>query len=97
MQIAEVVDFQTARRMSSRPIRDPEGYSDRHFNDVAELTRFLADEIRASRMRYSKLASISNVHATTISKLAHGQVQFPRAATLLQILRALGFEIIVRG
>jgi transcriptional regulator with XRE-family HTH domain len=48
-------------------------------------------------MKYSKLASESNVCAQTISNIACGQTKSPRAATVLSILKALGFEVFVRG
>lgn len=94
---ANVVEFDSTRRSHSRPVREPEGWRDRQFNDVGELCRFLADEIQLSKMKYSKIAALANVHPTTISNIAHHLVTSPRASTVLQILRALGFEVIVRG
>lgn len=72
-------------------------WRDHHFNDVGAACRFLGAEIRASKMKYSKLAELANCHPTTISNLAHEETHQPRFSTVLQILRALGFEVVVRG
>lgn len=70
---------------------------DRHFHTIQDLCNFVSAEIRASRMKFVKIAEKSGVCPATVSNLAHGETQMPRAATLLQILRALGYEIVVRG
>lgn len=67
------------------------------FDTTEELCQFCAREINASKKKYSKLAEAAGVCPTTISNLARGATNFPRAATVLQVLRALGFEVIVRG
>lgn len=72
-------------------------WQDHHFNDVGAACRFVGAEIRASKLKYSKLAELANCHPQTISNLAHGETSQPRFSTILQILRALGFEIVVRG
>lgn len=85
------------RLVHSRPIAEPDQWSDRHFNDIAALCQFLSAEIRNSKMKFSKIAEMANCSPSTVSKMAHGETHYPRAGTVLQILRALGFEVIVRG
>lgn len=93
--ISEIVT--PLRRVSPRVHREVEEWRDRHFNDIGALCRFVGDEIRQSKMKYTKLAELANCHPTTISKLAHDETSSPRAHTVLQVLRALGFEVVVRG
>lgn len=71
--------------------------SDWHFEDTAALCDFCSKEIRASKIKYSKLAEKAGVCVSTISKMARGETNFPRANTILEILRALGFQVVVRG
>jgi DNA-binding phage protein len=78
------------------PVEDT-GPSDWHFDDTKALCDFCAKEIRASKIKYSKLAEKAGVCHSTISKMARGETNFPRANTILEILRALGFNVVVRG
>lgn len=73
------------------------GPQDWHFNDIEDLCAFCAKEIVASKMKYTKLAEAAGVCPSTIRNLAIAETRFPRAATVLQVLRALGFEVVVRG
>jgi DNA-binding phage protein len=97
MQSTEQIERapQFPRLVHSRQER--EHWQDHHFNDIGKICEFLGAEIRASKMKYIKLAEQANCHPTTISNLAHGETHQPRMSTCLQIFRALGFEIVVRG
>lgn len=94
---AQIIDYQPSRMVQTRPVLEPDSWRDMKFNDIGEVCRFLSAEIFASKMKFSKLAALSNCHATTISHLAHGQTSSPRFATVLQVLRALGMELVIRG
>lgn len=48
-------------------------------------------------MKYSKLADKAGICPQTVSNIVHGVTRSPRAATVLQLLKALGFEVFVRG
>jgi transcriptional regulator with XRE-family HTH domain len=91
----QVVSFESARRFKAAQERA--GIQEYSFRDEYELCAFVAGEIRSSKIKYTKLADKSGVCASTISNLAHDITKSPRAATLLKILKALGFEIFVRG
>lgn len=97
MQSALQTETPHVRLVHSRPVRESYEWRDHHFNDIGELCRFLGSEIMLSKMKFSEIARLSNVHATTISHLARNETGQPRASTVLQVLRALGFEVIVRG
>lgn len=87
--------FAPRRRRTSDVIDvGPQEYS---FDEINQLCDFCMREINATKQKYSKLAEKAGVCPTTISNLAKGNTNFPRASTVLQVLRALGFEVIVRG
>jgi hypothetical protein len=67
-----------------------------NFANVYELTKFVAAEIRASKMKFTKLADKAGCCPATVSNLAHGVTRDPRTGTMLNILRVLGFRVIVR-
>ena len=67
------------------------------FQNTEDLAAFVAKEIRESRIKYTKLADKAGVCSQTVSRLAHGETTYPRAHTLFMVLKALGFEIFVRG
>jgi hypothetical protein len=66
------------------------------FRDMHELCAFLAHEIAESRYKYNAIASRAGCCASTVSNMAHGQTQFPRASTVFSILQVLGFEVVIR-
>lgn len=72
------------------------GIEEYTFADVHELAAFVAGEIRASKLKYARIAERAGVCASTVSKLAYGETHSPRANTVLQILLVLGFEIVAR-
>lgn len=66
------------------------------FKDIHELMAFCAHEIHASGRKYNDIAIGAKCCTSTVSKLAHGETRFPRASTILEVLRTLGFQIVVR-
>jgi DNA-binding phage protein len=66
------------------------------FETAAELVAFVGDEIIASGKHFSIIARNADVCQSTVAKLAKHQTRFPRVGTCLQILKALGFEVVVR-
>lgn len=71
----------------------PEEY---HFADMSELCAFLQHEIQLSKFKYNAIASKAGCCSSTVSNMAHGLTQYPRASTVFNILRVLGFEMVVR-
>ena len=66
------------------------------FKDIYELCGFLQHEIQMSRRRYSEIAGKAGVCAQTVSKMASGESKAQRDSTVFEILRGLGFEVVVR-
>lgn len=66
------------------------------FADVEELCAFVAHEIVTAKIKYIRLAEKAGCCPSTVSKLAAGETHLPRASTVLNILRALGFELVAR-
>lgn len=91
----QVVEFESARRFKAA--RAKLGVQEYSFRDTYELCDFVAKEIRASKMKYTKLADKCGICAATVSNIASGTTRSPRAHTLLSILKALGYEFFVRG
>ena len=91
MASTQVVNIDAARLG-----RELERKGEISFDSMAELCAFVQHEIIASRTKYVKLAAKAEVCASTISKMAHGETHFPRANTVFAILRALGYEVLVR-
>lgn len=94
--LANVVDIKGRSRVQAKAQARGE-WSEHSFQTTQELGDFVGKEIRASKMKYQKLAEKSGLCVNTISRLAHGETTYPRAHTLFMVLRALGFEIFVRG
>jgi len=91
----QVVSFESAKRFKAAQVRA--GIQEYNFRDASELCDFVASEIRTAKIKYSKLADKCGVCPATISNIATGTTKSPRASTVLQILKALGFEVFVRG
>lgn len=79
------------------PKSTPDRGGEFNFHNEQDLCKFVGGEIRASRLNFTKLAAQAGCCPQTVANLAHGDTQFPRVGTVLRILRALGFELIVRG
>jgi DNA-binding phage protein len=73
-----------------------EDQSEYTFKDASELCAFVASEIRRSRKKYTKIADGAGCCTSTVSNLANGTTHYPRLATVLEILRVLGFAMVVR-
>jgi transcriptional regulator with XRE-family HTH domain len=92
-QQAAVIDFPTFTQYRQERSRRVAEYK---FKNMEELVTFLAGEINASDLNYTRLAERSHVCASTVSNLANDLTKSPRAATVFAILAALGFEVVVR-
>lgn len=66
------------------------------FKDITELCAFIQHEIQSSKKKYKDIAEKAGCCAQTVSNMASGTTHYPRAATVFEILRALGFEVVVR-
>jgi DNA-binding phage protein len=91
----QVVQFEQARRF--KVAREKAGIEEYNFKNVYEFVEFVASEIRKARIPYVKLAKKAKCHPRTIAKIADRETMAPRITTCLPILKALGFEIFVRG
>ncbi|WP_318872043.1 helix-turn-helix transcriptional regulator [Sinorhizobium meliloti] len=94
-QLPQVIEFQNAR--AQKAVLSKGNIREYNFRDIYELTAFVAGEILASKLKYSKLADKAGICPQTVSNIVHGVTRSPRAATVLQLLKALGFEVFVRG
>lgn len=88
--VVPITTFSKAKPM----LRTDDG--DISFSNVYELTRFVAAEIRGSKLKFTKIADQAGCCPATVSNLAHGVTRDPRTGTMLNILRVLGFQVIVR-
>lgn len=91
----QVVEFSSVQRFKAAQAKA--GIQEYSFRDTYELCDFVAKEIRASKMKYTKMADKCGICAATVSNIASGTTRSPRAHTLMTILKALGYEIFVRG
>lgn len=66
------------------------------FADIRELCAFLQSEIQRSKRTYKYIAEKAGCCAQTVSNMASGSTNYPRAATVFEILRVLGFQVVVR-
>jgi hypothetical protein len=66
------------------------------FANIYELTKFVAGEIRLSKMKFSKIADGAECCPSTVSNIAHGITRDPRASTVIKILGVLGYRVAVR-
>ena len=66
------------------------------FATTAELIGFVSAQIRESGRTYKDIASKSDCCLSTVSRMAAGDTRFPRLNTVMEILRTLGFALVVR-
>jgi hypothetical protein len=66
------------------------------FKNIYELCAFVQSEILNSKLKYAEIARRADCCAQTVSNMASGETQQPRASTVLSILGALGFQWIAR-
>lgn len=91
----QVVSLESVKRFKSA--RAKVGIQEYSFRTTYELVEFVADEIRASKMKYTKLAKKAGICPQTVSNIASRVTKAPRVSTVLPILKALDFDIFVRG
>jgi len=87
-----VIPFAT-KRAASRVV---DGRIEFTFNNASELYAFLAREMAMKKVKYSKFAEKAELCASTVSKMAHGETQYPRFATVFALLKVLGYELVVK-
>lgn len=85
------------RATRRREARVVDGHIEFTFNDIAELCAFVAREIEITKKKYSVLANKAGVCSSTVSRMANGTTQHPRAETVFQILKTLGYDVVVRN
>jgi hypothetical protein len=90
--MVQVVSLSSARKKT--PVRYES--ADISFNNVYELTKFVAGEIRGSKMKFSKIADKAGCCASTVSNIAHGVTHDPRTGTIIRILGVLGYRVVAR-
>ena len=82
----------------NRPIHNfVDGRSEMTFENIHDLCAFVAREINFSKKKYSKFADEIGMCHGTVSNMARGVTQHPRAETVFQMLKALGYEVVVRS
>ena len=86
-------NLQTSGITSRRWPNDQDEYS---FKDIRELCAFLQHEIQRSKRKYKYIADKAGCCPQTVSNMASGTTHYPRAATVFEILRVLGFQVVVR-
>jgi len=66
------------------------------FTDMNEVCAFVQHEIVMSKMKFRLIAEKAGCCPSTVGKMAAGETHQPRASTVWNILRVLGFEIAAR-
>jgi hypothetical protein len=74
-----------------------DGHMEFTFDNISDLCAFVAKEIAFSRKKYSTFAKDIGMCHGTVSNMAKGVTQHPRAETVFQMLKALGYEVVVRS
>lgn len=90
---ANVVTLSSARKKAT-PVRHET--ADISFASVYELTKFVAGEIRGSKMKFGKIADKAGCCTATVSNIAHGVTRDPRVGTIIKILGVLGYRVTAR-
>jgi predicted XRE-type DNA-binding protein len=96
---AELATFEAPRRsrISGNRPEVIDGRMEFTFANINELCAFVAKEIAFSKMKYSKFAKKADICHGTVSRMANGTTQHPRAETVFAMLRVLGYEVVVRS
>lgn len=66
------------------------------FGNTEELIGFVQTEIYNSDMTYKAIAAKAGCCVSTVSKMGAGSTRFPRLNTVFEILRVLGYSVVVR-
>jgi predicted XRE-type DNA-binding protein len=81
-----------------RPVANVvEGRTELTFENIHDLCAFVAREISMTKLKYSKFAEKAEMSYSTVSRMANGYTQHPRAETVFSMLRVLGYEVVVRA
>lgn len=83
------------RRGPSADVVD--GRTELTFENIHDLCAFVAREIAFSRKKYGRFAQEIGMSHGTVKNMATGVTQHPRAETVFQMLKALGYEVVVRS
>lgn len=67
------------------------------FENINDLCAFVAREIAFSKKKYGRFATEIGMTHGTVKNMATGVTQHPRAETVFAMLRALGYEVVVRA
>ena len=89
-----MLDQYSAVKAYQRRWRTKEG--EYAFGSVEELIKFTASQVLDCTMTYKKIAEAAGCSTSTVSNLAKGETRFPRAATVFEILRVIGFSVVIR-
>jgi len=82
----------------NRPIHNiVDGRTEMTFENIHDLCAFVAREINFTKKKYSRFASEAGMAHGTVSNMAKGVTQHPRAETVFQMLKVLGYEVVVRS
>jgi hypothetical protein len=74
-----------------------DGHMEFTFNSITELCAFVAKEIAFSKKKYGRFATEIGMTHGTVKNMATGHTQHPRAETVFAMLKALGYEVVVRA
>jgi len=94
--MVNVVSMSSAARKAAKPMAVQIQSENISFENIYELTKFVAGEIRLSKMKYNKIAEKASCCSATVSNIAHGVTRDPRASTVIKILQVLGYRVAVR-
>lgn len=73
------------------------GRAEMTFENINDLCAFVAKEIAFTKKKYGTFAKEIGMCQGTVSNMAKGITQHPRAETVFQMLKALGYEVVVRS
>lgn len=94
MEMGATILPHATRRKSASVV---DGHIEFSFNTIEELCAFVAREIQLTKLKYRKFAEKTGCCYSTVSRMANGHTQHPRAETVFQMLKTLGYDVVVRG
>lgn len=94
---AQLASIPRLTRKNRPALNVVEGRTEMTFENIHDLCAFVAREINFTKRKYSKFASDIGMTYGTVSRMATGVTQHPRAETVFQMLKALGYEVVVRS
>jgi hypothetical protein len=94
----ELATIPRGLKRKNRPIANVvEGRTELTFDNIHDLCAFVAREIAFTKKKYSTFAKDIGMCHGTVSNMARGVTQHPRAETVFAMLKALGYEVVVRS